>query len=228
MDAPILVIDDDAELCELLADYLGAEGFRVDSAEDGRVGLARAESGAYGLVILDVMLPGANGFEVLRRLRSVSSVPVLMLTARGEDVDRIVGLEMGADDYLAKPFNPRELLARIRAIGRRADTRAQAASPRDPVRVADVALDPSRRVATRGGEPLPLTGAELTLLEVLMRAAGAVVDREELAEKVLGRRFSPFDRSIDVHVSNLRRKLDGDGVERIKTVRGVGYQFVGR
>lgn len=225
-EAPILVIDDDAELCDLLVDYLGNEGFRVECAHDGTEGLARATARAWGLVVLDVMLPGASGFDVLRRLREVSRVPVLMLTARGEDVDRIVGLEMGADDYLAKPFNPRELVARIRAVQRRAThaTDAPAAGPGVLV-VGDVRLDLGARVAFKGVEELGLTSAEIALLEVLMRSAGKVVSREELSDKVLGRRFSPFDRSIDVHVSNLRRKL---GAGSVRTVRGEGYQFAVR
>jgi two-component system response regulator CpxR len=173
------------------------------------------------------MLPEMNGFEVLRRLRETSRVPVLMLTARGEDVDRIVGLEMGADDYLPKPFNARELVARIRAIQRRASEAAGEPKNRDEIAVGDITITPASRSAKRAGEELPLTSVEFTLLEVLARAAGSVVSREDLSEKVLGRKFSPFDRSIDVHVSNLRKKLGprADGTERIKTVRSVGYQY---
>ena len=225
----ILVIDDDVELCELLTEYLGAEGFRVEAAHDGRSGLVRAVSGEHGLVVLDVMLPEQNGFEVLRRLRETSKVPVLMLTARGQDVDRIVGLEMGADDYLAKPFNPRELVARIRAIHRRLE-RVVLAPEREAAEVlmeGDVELHVAACMTRLGGVELALTTAELGLLEMLLRSAGAVVSRESISEQVLGRRFSPYDRSIDVHVSNLRKKLGRTphGHERIKTVRGHGYLY---
>ena len=226
-DPKLLVIDDDVELCDLLSDYLRPEGFDVDVAHDGAAGLSQLQSGSYDFVILDVMLPGANGFEVLQRLRERSRVPVVMLTARGDDVDRIVGLEMGADDYLPKPFNPRELVARIRAIQRRTKQAGPAAT-HEVLTVGDVELDLGSRVVKRAGEELELTSAEIALLEMLLRSAGRVVSREELSDKVLGRRFSPYDRSIDVHVSNLRRKLADDGHERIKTVRGVGYQFATR
>lgn len=224
--ADILVIDDDVELCELLTEYLGAEGFAVEAVHDGRAGLERAGAGEHSLVVLDVMLPGHNGFEVLRRLRESSQVPVVMLTARGQDVDRIVGLEMGADDYLAKPFNPRELVARIRAIQRRLE-RADDGSRAEVLAVGDVSLHVAARAVMRGGEEIALTSAEITLLEVLLRAAGSVVSREDLSHRVLGRRFSPYDRSIDVHVSNLRKKLgpSASGRERIKTVRGHGYLY---
>jgi two-component system response regulator CpxR len=220
----ILVIDDDVELCELLTEYLGAEGFVVSSVHDGREGLARALSAEPSLVVLDVMLRGQNGCEVLRRLRESSNVPVIMLTARGQDVDRIVGLEMGADDYLAKPFNPRELVARIRAIHRRLDRD----DPRgEVITVGDVELRVGSRTALVKDVEVALTSAELTLLEVLLRAAGSVVSREDLSNRVLERRFSPLDRSIDVHVSNLRKKLGPapSGRERIKTVRGHGYLY---
>jgi two-component system response regulator CpxR len=223
--ADILVVDDDVELCELLADYLAQEGYEVEAAHDGPSGLARAKELAYGLVVLDVMLPGINGFEVLRRLRESSQVPVVMLTARGEDVDRIVGLEMGADDYLPKPFNPRELVARIRAIQRRTDGRASTTG--EMVTVGDVQLNPGSRSVRRQGQDVRLTSAEFTLLEALLRAAGRVVPREELSAVVLGRRLSAYDRAIDVHVSNLRKKLGPApvGGERIKTVRGLGYVY---
>jgi two-component system, OmpR family, response regulator CpxR len=234
MVTELLIIDDDEELCELLTDYLGREGFAVAAAHDGTSGLEQALESPPAMVLLDVMLPGANGFDVLRRLRERSSVPVLMLTARGDDVDRIVGLEMGADDYLPKPFNPRELVARIRAIQRRMDAAAGAAGvalerPPAPVVVGDVTLNPATRAVTAGGEEVALTALEFNLLEALLRSSGRVVTREDLSERVLGRPFSPFDRSLDVHVSNLRRKLgrEGEGAERIKTIRGVGYQYTG-
>jgi len=226
-EGTILVVDDDTELSSLLVDYLGAEGFRVETAGDGITGLDRAINTHPSLVILDVMLPGKNGLEVLRALRQVSSVPVLMLTARGDDVDRIVGLEIGADDYLGKPFNPRELVARIRAIQRRIEreTATKGELPK-PITVGDVTLDPSTRHATMGTVTLALTSVEFALLEVFLRNAGRVLDRDELSEKVLGRRFSPYDRSIDVHVSNLRKKLSATaGAERVKTVRGAGYLY---
>jgi len=220
----LLVIDDDVELAELLTEYLGAEGFRVSSVHDGLEGLAKAESGGFAMVVLDVMLPGTNGFEVLRKLRARSNVPVLMLTARGEDVDRIVGLELGADDYLAKPFNPRELVARVRAILRRFE-RSQDASSQGVVTVGPIEVDLSRRVARANGEVLVLTGAELSLLDLLLRNVGRVVSRDEIAEKVLGRPLSGLDRSVDVHMSNLRKKLGAIGETHIKSIRGVGYQF---
>lgn len=224
----ILIIDDDVELCSLVGEYLASEGFNVESVHDGERGLHRAAQGDFVLVVLDVMLPGINGFEVLRRLRATSRIPVLLLTARGEDVDRIVGLEIGADDYLPKPFNPRELVARIRAILRRTkDGRPTSAPVPDIVKVGDVELDPATRVVRHHGKPVEFTSVEFNLLEALLRDAGRVVTRERLASLVLSRKFSPFDRSIDMHVSKVRRKLgDSDGgTEYIKTVRGVGYIF---
>jgi two-component system, OmpR family, response regulator CpxR len=224
----ILVIDDDVELCSLVSEYLQPEGFEVEAVYDGNRGLERALTGEHVLVVLDVMLPGLNGFEVLRRIRGTSSIPVLLLTARGEDVDRIVGLEIGADDYLPKPFNPRELVARIRAVLRRSAT-GEPAGPPIPqvVRVGDIELDPATRTVRNGGQPVDLTSVEFNLLEVLLREAGRVVTRDRLAEVVLSRKFSPFNRSIDMHVSKVRKKLgDSDGGnDYIKTVRGVGYIF---
>jgi two-component system response regulator CpxR len=207
---------------------LAAEGFGVEAVHDGETGLQRASNGSYLLIVLDVMLPGMSGFDVLRRLRATSRIPVLLLTARGEDVDRIVGLEIGADDYLPKPFNPRELVARIRAILRRsaADPKGIGAPrPPDILRVGDIELDPATRTVRHGGEPVDLTSVEFNLLEVLLREAGRVVTREQLVSAVLSRKFSPFDRSIDMHVSKVRKKLgDVNGEEEhIKTVRGVGY-----
>ncbi|MGC2196675.1 MAG: response regulator transcription factor [Terriglobales bacterium] len=226
----VLIIDDDFELCSLVSEYLAPEGFRVESVHDGETGLQRALNGNYLLVVLDVMLPGMSGFDVLRRIRATSRIPVLLLTARGEDVDRIVGLEIGADDYLPKPFNPRELVARIRAVLRRssADPKGVGA-PRPPeiLRIGDIELDPATRTVKHGGQPVDLTSVEFNLLEVLLREAGRVVTREELVSAVLSRKFSPFDRSIDMHVSKVRKKLgdmNGDA-EHIKTVRGVGYIF---
>src|SRR6266576_4012889 len=221
----ILIIDDDFELCSLVTEYLAAEGFRVDSVHDGETGLKRATTGGYLLVILDVMLPGMSGFDVLRRLRATSRIPVLLLTARGEDVDRIVGLEIGADDYLPKPFNPRELVARIRAILRRSRKGGDPEVP-EIIKVGDVELDPATRNVRNKGKPVELTSVEFGLLQVLLREAGRVVSREALVDEVLGRKFSPFDRSIDMHVSKVRKKLgDTDTEEYIKTVRGTGYIY---
>jgi two-component system, OmpR family, response regulator CpxR len=224
----VLVVDDDVELCDLVKEFLQPEGLQVEAVHNGNRGLERALSGEHALVVLDVMLPGMNGLDVLRKLRASSTVPVLLLTARGQDVDRIVGLELGADDYLPKPFNPRELVARIRAILRR--TRGEAPekqAPQSSVRVGDVELNPATRTVLRGGEAVDLTAVEFNLLDVLLREAGRVVTRDELAKIALGRLFSPYDRSIDMHISKLRKKLgeDGKGGERIKTVRGVGYIY---
>jgi DNA-binding response OmpR family regulator len=227
----ILVIDDDAELCELLGEYLGQEGFAVESVNEGAAGLDRALSGAHALVVLDVMLPEMNGFDVLRRIRERSKVPVLMLTARGDDVDRIVGLEMGADDYLPKPFNPRELVARIRAVMRRvpsSDNAPESPDRPESVQVGDVELSPQTRVVRRAGEVVELTSVEFSLLELLLGSAGKVVPREELASAALGRKLSAYDRSVDVHMSSLRRKLGHriGTTERIRNIRGVGYMYV--
>jgi DNA-binding response OmpR family regulator len=230
----ILIIDDDVALCELVTEYLGPLGFEIESVHRGDTGAELALAGKHSIIVLDVMLPGLNGFEVLRRIRTESKVPVLMLTARGDDIDRIVGLEIGADDYLPKPFNPRELVARIRAILRRA--KAGEREPRDEARdqsaaraltVGDVKLDTGTRVVTRAGEMVELTAVEFDLLEKLLRAAGRIITREELSKDVLGRSTSPFDRSIDMHISNLRKKLGHQSglLERIKTVRGVGYIY---
>lgn len=227
----ILVIDDDNELCELLTDYLLPEGFEVETISDSAQGIDRALSGDHALIVLDVMLPEISGFEILRRIRSTSSVPVIMLTARGEEVDRIVGLEMGADDYLPKPFNPRELVARLRAIHRRTDERIQQLQDRiadSTIELGDLLLESRTRVVKQNGQPVPLTTVEFSLLRELMRLAGQVVSREVLSEKVLGRKLTMFDRSIDVHVSSLRKKFGAEvgGLERIKTIRGVGYMYI--
>ncbi len=225
----ILVIDDDIDLCEMIGDYLAAEGFTLDSVHNGEEGVQQALAGNHALVVLDVMLPEMSGFEVLRRIRTASAVPVLMLTARGDDVDRIVGLELGADDYLPKPFNPRELVARIRAIQRRISAAAVevALPPSAHVLLGDVELDSAARVVYRGGTPLDLTSVEFSLLHVLLRLAGQVVSREDLSRQALGRQLQAYDRTIDVHVSNLRKKLGplGNGGERIKSVRGIGYIY---
>jgi two-component system, OmpR family, response regulator CpxR len=218
----ILLIDDDVELCSLLAEFLAREGFDMECEHSGPRGLERARAGGYDLAILDVMLPGMDGFAILRELRKTSRVPVLMLTARGEDVDRIVGLEMGADDYLPKPFNPRELAARIRAILRRYEPRT--AEPGGRLNVNAVTLDPGTREVWEGGRKVDLTTFEFDILELLMHAAGRVLSRDALMESLYHRKATPFDRSVDMHISNIRRKLEGDRT-LIKTVRGVGYQF---
>jgi two-component system response regulator CpxR len=228
--ALVLLIDDDRELCAMLSDYLGRHGFQVTAEHHGETGLQRAQSGRFALVLLDVMLPGMDGFEVLRRLRATSQVGVLLLTARGEDVDRIVGLEIGADDYLPKPFNPRELLARMRAILRRnapSNAMPETAPHAHRLSVAGLELDTGTRGAHYKGRDLNLTDVEFSLLEALMQSPGQVLTREHLVESVLGRSFNPFDRSLDMHVSRLRRKLDDVASvgDRIKTIRSVGYQL---
>ena len=230
----VLIVDDDRELCELVAELLGTEGFGVEVADGSADGLERALTGSHSLVVLDVMMPGMNGFELLRRLRAEgSSVPVLMLTARGEDVDRIVGLEIGADDYLPKPFNPRELVARIHAILRRVERRgagvgaSQESRAPERMEVGDVEVDTGTRVVRRAGDTVELTNVEYEILVMLLTSAGRVVTREDLVRTVLGREMSVFDRSIDMHISHLRKKLGhrAGGAERIRTVRGVGYIY---
>ena len=224
----ILAIEDDRELCELLEAFLGAEGFSLDMAHNGREGLTKARERQYDLLLLDVMLPGMNGFDLLRELRKTSSVPVIMLTARGDEVDRVVGLEMGADDYLPKPFSTRELTARIRAILRRGTTdRENDTAPQAPMVIGDITLDPGSHEVTLSGKPVPLTHVEFLLLEILLRSAGRAISREILVRDVLERSHSPWDRSIDVHASNLRRKLGPlpGGGDRIRTIRGTGYLY---
>jgi two-component system response regulator CpxR len=216
----LLIIDDDEELCALLAEYLAREGFSTTLEHDGARGLELALNGDYALIVLDLMLPSLDGFALLKHLRAKSRVPVLMLTARGEDVDRIVGLELGADDYLAKPFNSRELVARIRAILRRVQT-----PPKGRLEVNGVVIDPGARTVVRDGQEIEMTTLEFDILEALMRSAGSVVSRDTLMESMYNRKATPFDRSIDMHVSHLRKKLETDGQTLIKTVRGIGYQF---
>lgn len=221
-----LLIDDDSELCALIKEYLEEEGFQIEIASDGQSGLQQALSTTASIVILDVMLPGLSGLELLKQLRASSSIPVVLLTARGSEIDRVLGLELGADDYLAKPFSPRELVARLRAILRRAQPQgARAAEP--PLRIGEVEVDPSRHHAESKGIPVELTAVEFSLLTSLLKNAGHIVGREELCRSALGRPLSPFDRSIDVHVSNIRRKLTSTGLDDpIKTIRGVGYLYV--
>jgi len=222
----LLIVEDDVELCGLLAERFRGDGFSLEAVHDGARGLERALSGEHKLVILDLMLPRLGGLDVLRKLRAQSGIPVLILTARGEDVDRILGLEIGADDYLPKPFNPRELIARVRAILRRA---SPARSDGERLTAGDITLDTAAREAWIKGRQVNLTSVEFSLLEEFMRHAGHVVARDDLTQSVLGRKLGAFDRVIDVHVSNLRKKLMGGSVgERIKAVRGAGYQFVVR
>jgi two-component system, OmpR family, response regulator CpxR len=219
----ILLVDDDAELCTLLGEFLRREGFTVDCEHEGNGGLARALAGGWDLIVLDVMLPGLDGFEILRRLRQQSKVPVIMLTARGEDVDRIVGLELGADDYLPKPFNPRELAARIRAVLRRYE-QSKEQPPSARLEVNGILLDPGTRQVYSAGKSVEVTTFEFDILEMLMRSAGRVLSRDALMENFYNRKATPFDRSIDMHISHLRKKLE-HGTTLIKTIRGVGYQF---
>ena len=220
----VLVVDDDAELCQLVTRYLTREGFDITWASSGNAGVGRALAEDYSLIMLDVMMPDTDGFDVLRRIRQHCRTPVLMLTARGDTHDRILGLEMGADDYLPKPFEPAELVARIRAILRRSAKQRPLPAA---LAVGDIELDSGARTVRRSGAPVDLTTVEFDLLAVLLRVAGTTVSREDLVRHVLGRDFSPFDRSIDTHVCNLRRKLGpaGEGGERIKGVRGAGYLY---
>jgi two-component system, OmpR family, response regulator CpxR len=229
---PILVIDDDRVLSELLYEYLTREGFAVETAYDGEKGIEKALTGKYGIIVLDVMLPGEHdGFAVLKEVRTRTNTPVLMLTARGDDVDRIAGLELGADDYLAKPFNPRELVARLRAILRRSNGDAMGIATGVKsfrYKVGDVELDIGTRTVLRAGTPVDLTAVEFSLLEIFLYKMGRLVTRDELTKTVLGRILTPYDRSIDVHVSKLRKKLGqgNSGTERIKSIRGSGYVYV--
>jgi two-component system response regulator CpxR len=225
-EAKILLADDDEELCQLLRDFLARDGFAVDVSHDGDEALARARDGGYDAMILDVMLPGRSGLDLLRELRREDALPVLMLTALGEDLDRILGLELGADDYVPKPCNPRVIAARLRAILRR--TRGDGEAARlDDVSIGPVSLRATSRSVTLRGEPLVLTGTEFNVLAVLLRDAGKVVSKETLSQDVLGRPLGPFDRSIDVHISKLRRKLGNaaDGESMIGTVHRGGYVF---
>lgn len=223
----VLVIDDDVELCNLVSRFLVREGFQIDAVNGGAQGIERALSGDYALVVLDVMMPEMSGFDVLRRIRAESPLPVLMLTARGDALDRVLGLEMGADDYLPKPFSPPELAARIRAILRRAKPGTPRSSTNTTIAIGEIELDSGARVVRHGHQLINLTTVEFDLLEALMRGAGQVLNREKLTRDILGREFSPFDRSIDTHVCNLRKKIGPlpDGADRIKGVRGIGYLY---
>jgi|SRR5580658_5225947 DNA-binding response OmpR family regulator len=221
----LLIVDDDLDIREMLSEYLATEGYDVESVGTGLGVPDRATSGDYALIILDVMLPEANGLDVLRKIRTLSQVPVLMLTARGEIVDRVVGLRLGADDYLAKPFAPQELAARIAAILRRSQVDKNGAP--SSIELGDVFLNTKSRVVTRAGRPIDLTTVEFDLLHLFVCHAGQTVSREVLQRRVLERNYTPLDRSIDTHVSNLRKKLGAfdAGVERIRAVRGTGYMY---
>jgi two-component system response regulator CpxR len=224
-EARVLIVDDDRELCQMLGEYLEAEHFDVKTVHDGGEALAMLEQGKFEILILDVMLPGVSGFDLLRKLGAAHDTAVLMLTARGDDVDRIVGLELGADDYLSKPFNPRELVARIRAILRRASSRHARSGAPDELTVGPIVLNTGTHQVHVAGNLKALTGAELRVLELLMRAAGQVISRESMTEQALGRKLVAYDRSIDTHISNLRRKLELESGKNpeIKNVRGAGY-----
>jgi two-component system phosphate regulon response regulator OmpR len=227
---PLLLVDDDQELAALLGEYLTREGYAVETVRDGNAGLARAQTAAHALVILDVMLPGRDGFEVLRELRKTSLLPVIMLTAKGEEVDRVLGLELGADDYLSKPFSPRELLARIRAVLRRKTApSSHPAAGTGVLRCGTLTVDSDAHTAWLEGDELPLTAIEFALLREFVSAPGRVLTRDFLLDRVRGRSYDLFDRSIDVHISHLRHKLADDPRQPqfIKTVRSVGYMFVG-
>jgi DNA-binding response OmpR family regulator len=231
-DSPtrILIIDDDVKLCRLIANYLQPLGYEVAAAYTGSEGFSRAINGQFAAILLDVMLPGMNGFDLLRELRRQSQVPVLMLTALGDEADRIVGLEMGADDYVPKTFSTRELLARLRAVLRRSAITAASHEParKSPVVVGELWIDPEARTVTLGAHPVSLTPVEYELLLALARAAGRVRTREQLLLEVAERDFEAFDRAIDVHISSLRRKLGDDprSPKFIETVRGSGYRML--
>ncbi|MQB34264.1 response regulator transcription factor [Rhizobium rhizogenes] len=224
----VLLVDDDQELTGLLVEYLGEEGFQACAVADPRLGVQEALSGSYEIVVLDVMMPRLNGIEVLQRIRKTSSIPILMLSARGENIDRITGLNLGADDYVPKPCSPGEIVARLRAILRRIGKGDDGDQTGNRLQVGDLVLYPSTRAAEWRGKPLDLTGAEFGLLEVLARNAGQLVSRSEISRRALGRNLTPFDRGIDVHISSIRQKLGlrEDGQSWIRTVRGQGYQLV--
>ncbi len=224
MNSNILIIDNDVELTDLLTEYLVPEGFIITCAHEGDSGIKKALNQPFDAIILDVMLPKLNGFQVLKAIREHLETPVLMLTARGDDIDRIVGLEIGADDYLPKPCNPRELVARLRAILRRTH---KAPVNKPIIEVDNIVVDCSKREVTLLGKALELTNAEFNILEMLIKSPGQAFSKEELTEYALGRKYTAYDRSIDVHISNLRNKLGNNaaGEERVKTIRGFGYLF---
>ena len=226
----ILIVDDDTELCELLQEYFSAEELTSECIHDGKKALdiLNNNSSGFDLVILDIMLPGMNGIDVLKEIRNSSKIPVIMLTAKGDEIDRVLGLELGADDYIPKPFSPRELVARIKAVFRRFDGVLTKSNENVKIELNGVSINSSIKEATKDGQLLSLTEVEFSILEYLMRCAGTVVERQDLASKVLGRRLTYDDRSLDVHMSNLRKKLgkNQNGADLIKTIRGIGYLYV--
>lgn len=228
--AKILLVDDDVDLTSMLSQYLVREGFDVTMAHDGEAGVMEATSHEYALVVLDIMMPRLSGIEALRRIRAVSSVPILMLTARGDDIDRIVGLDMGGDDYVPKPCTPGELVARIRAILRRTEGRgsSNATASQRVLQAGDLTLLPGSRRAVWRGAPLELTGTEFSLLEVLARHSGQLVSKQDISQQAFDRPLARFDRRIDVHISSIRQKLGtrSDGQSWIQSVRGLGYQLL--
>jgi len=223
--ASIILIDDDRELGSMLTDFLSPDGLELTVCGTGEDGLQCLASGKFDLVILDIMLPGISGIDALKQLRQSSDIPVIMLTARGDDIDRIIGLEFGADDYLAKPFNPRELVARIKAILRRSQRERPDTTQ---LQLGDIELDSRTRRASVAGNVLRLTGTEYEILRCLLETPGDVVSKEQLSERALGRRLLPYDRSIDTHISNLRGKLEqaGNQKESIQNQRGIGYLLI--
>lgn len=223
--ARILLVDDDRELGAMITDFLASDHLDVTVRHTGEKGLEAFGAGSFDLLILDIMMPGISGLDVLRKVRQASTVPVIMLTARGDDVDRIIGLEFGADDYLPKPFNPRELVARIKAILRRAQPRTDEAQV---LELGDISLDTRTHRATVNDNELRLTGTEFEILKCLLETPGRVVNKEYLSERALGRRLLPYDRSVDTHISNLRGKLEkaGNRNETIQNQRGVGYLLI--
>ena len=223
----ILVVDNDTAVCELVTDYLESDGYKIEAVSDGATGVKRALSGEHALAVLDYTLPAMNGFEVLRHIRAHSRLPIIMLTAQDDEINRIVGLQIGADDSLTKPFNPLELVARIKAVLRRTQSDPERKPDREILVVGDIQIDNRTRTVRRAGEVVKLTRVEYSLLEKLLSTPGRILERAGIVKEVLHRNISPLDRSIDTHVSNLRRKLGHhvSGVERIKTVRGVGYIY---
>ncbi len=224
----VLLVDDDIELTAMLTQYLQAEGFAIEVANDGETGVRQSLTGRFAIVVLDVMMPGLSGIQALRSIRQSSNVPVLMLTARGDDVDRIAGLNLGADDYVAKPCTPAELVARLRAILRRTQPASGAAPAAASIRAGHLEMWPGGRRATWKGHNLELTGTEFSLLEVLARKLGHLVSKDEISRQAFGRPLAPFDRRIDVHISSIRQKLGSrdDGQAWIQGVRGMGYQLL--
>jgi two-component system, OmpR family, response regulator CpxR len=223
----ILVIDSDIALCQLVTGYLEQNGYKVETVYDPTTGVERALSGEHALAVLDYTLPGLSGLELLRHIRAHSRLPIVMLSGRGDDIERIIGLQIGADDYLAKPFNPLELVARIEAVLRRTQIDLEPKSPRNMVVVGDLEIDGLTRTVRRAGEIVKLTFIEYSLLTQLVSAPGQILERARIVKEVFHRDLSPLDRSLDTHLSNLRRKLGHkvNGVERIKTVRSVGYIY---